>query len=956
MRTFLSIFLLFISAYLEGQIITTVAGNGVIGYSGDGGPALDASLGDMYYTAPAFDNAGNMYIAQNFNNTIRKIDLSGTITTIAGTNQVIGYTGDGGPAVNALLYHPTSIAIDKSNNIYFTDRNGSIIRKIDPAGIITTVSGQYISSCGSGDGGPLALARFSAISAIYFDQSDNLYISDYGCNTVRKVNSAGIVTTIAGNGTHGFSGDGGPATQAQLAYPCKVAVDNVGNVYIPDAQNHRIRKISTSGIISTFAGTGINGNSGDGGPALGATMEYPGSVVIDQAGNLYFGDYNEVIRKIDGLGIISRYAGSGTPGYSGDGGPAFLADLLLTEGNISIHNNDIYFVNYIVGDVIRKVSDCSFAAINQQPTNVTLCNSGEIVFNINASNATDYQWQINIGTGWTDLTDNGTYSGTATNTLNISGVTTAMNNYQYRCSVSNDCGPIYSKAGELKVNNLVNPSITLTSSSANICEGVSVNFKAETINGGNSPSYQWKKNGMNVGDNQDTYTDKTLVNEDVITCILTSNADCLVNNPVNSNSIVMTVTNNVTPAVSISASVNNICSGTPVSFTSSVTNGSSSHAFSWFKNGEQLPENSATYTDNSLINGDEITCIVTSNGTCVTAAEAKSAPITMRVIPLVVPSVTITSSSNAVCRNIPVVFTASSGNERNAPVYQWLKNGQPVGGNGATYTDNDLVNGDIITCVLTSNADCLSTSGATSNPLTITIYPDPVVVLDKTNTLCEESTRILDAGNFSSYLWNTGSTNRTITINQTGKYSITVTDKNGCTGKDFTEINTILPSPTNFLATDTSICSYGDLLLKPNVGFRTYLWNTGSANSFITITQPGEYWLQVTNTEGCSGSDTIRVLRKQCLEGFYMPTAFTPNSDGLNDFIKPIILGKVIQYQFTIYNRFGQRVFHSTDLSKEWDGKYKQQPQDGNVFLWVCGYQFDGEQPQVRKGSFVMIK
>ena len=147
MKFLISILLSFICIAVSGQIITTVAGNGTGGYSGDGGPALNAQLGDMYYTYPAFDHAGNMYIAQNSQNTIRKIDAAGIITTIAGTINVVGYTGDGGPAINALLYHPTSIAVDNLNNIYFADRNGGIIRKIDPSGIITTVSGQTITTC-----------------------------------------------------------------------------------------------------------------------------------------------------------------------------------------------------------------------------------------------------------------------------------------------------------------------------------------------------------------------------------------------------------------------------------------------------------------------------------------------------------------------------------------------------------------------------------------------------------------------------------------------------------------------------------------------------------------------------------------------------------------------------------------------------------------------------------------
>jgi gliding motility-associated-like protein len=290
------------------------------------------------------------------------------------------------------------------------------------------------------------------------------------------------------------------------------------------------------------------------------------------------------------------------------------------------------------------------------------------------------------------------------------------------------------------------------------------------------------------------------------------------------------------------------------------------------------------------------------------------------------------------------------------PIYQWKKNGIPVGANGTVYSDNNFTNGDVITCILTSNSNCVTVNQATSNSLTIIVHPDPVVVLDKTNSLCDGSSRILDAGAFSSYLWNTGSTNRTITINNIGLYSVTVTDINGCTGTDFTNITTILPSPKGFLPRDTSICSYGNLLLRPSSTFQNYLWNTGSNSYSINITQPGQYWLQGKNYDGCTGIDTILVFTKDCLKGFFIPTAFTPNNDGKNDIIKPILFGNVKQYRFSIYNRWGQLIFQTTDLSKGWDGTYKGLNQDGNVFAWMCTYQFENESLQNKKGTFVLIR
>ena len=959
MRQLIFFLFLFLCTSSTGQIITTFAGNGSYGYSGDGGPAINAQLADMYYTYPAFDNFGNMYIAQNSNNTIRKIDISGTITTIAGKNGVIGYSGDGGPATNALLYHPTSIAIDNNNNIYFADANGNFIRKIDPAGIITTVSGQATTNCGVGEGGNLALAKFQAISAMTFDQFNNLYIADFGCNTIRKVNALGIITTVAGNGTLGFSGDGGPATQARLAYPCKVAVDNAGNIYIPDAQNHRIRKVSTTGIITTIAGTGVQGYSGDGGPAINAKIAFPGSVVIDNTNNLYFGDYNNVIRKIDLSGNITTYGGNGVYGYSGDGGPAVLASIGLSEGKISIYNNNIFFVNYIPGgpgNTIRKISNCLTASITQQPANVTLCNSGNATFGVNASNTSAFQWQFNNGLGWTNLTDNSIYSGSITNTMLITGASTSMNNYQYRCMLSNGCGSIFSTTALLLVNTLANPSIIVNTSSTNICSGTSVLFTASVQNGGSSPNYQWKKNGISVGSNSNTYSDNTLVNGDIINCTLTSNAACTVGSTVNSNFILMNVTTSLSPSVAISASANNICFGTPVTFTTSIVNGGLTPIFAWFKNGINLSLNSPTYTDNSLNNGDKITCSVTSSLSCVTASTSTSSPIIMTILPLASPSVVITSSANSVCRNTTVTFTASAVDGGNMPVYQWVKNGVPVGTNSNVYSENSLSNGDVITCTLTSSANCASSIPQRSNPLRISIYPDPLVFLDKTNSLCEGSTKILDAGSFSAYKWQDNSTSRYFSISGIGKYFVQVTDANNCLGSDTVVINKLLSAPYNFLPKDSIICSYDFINIIPLSNFNSYLWNTNAVTSTIRVSNPGSYWLKVIDKNGCTGNDTIKITTKECRVSIFIPTAFTPNHDGKNDIFKPITFGPISDYLFTIYNRFGEIVFSTVDVNKGWDGRFKSIAQENNTFVWTCIYKLNGGELTMQKGTVTLIK
>ena len=256
------------------------------------------------------------------------IGKSQIITTIAGTYP--GYYGDGGLATVAGLFAPTSVAYDRAGNVYIADNGNNVIRKVNTLGIISTFAGiQYTTATGlyGGDGGAATSAYLASPTGVAVDTAGNVYIADVGNARIRKVNGLGIITTIAGNGTYGYSGDGTLATSAELNYPWGVAVDRVGNVYIADGGNARIRKINTAGIISTFAGNGTYGYSGDGGSATSAKLSGPWSVAVDGAGNVYIAEAGNTftatgsrIRKINTSGIISTIAGNGTYGYSGDGG------------------------------------------------------------------------------------------------------------------------------------------------------------------------------------------------------------------------------------------------------------------------------------------------------------------------------------------------------------------------------------------------------------------------------------------------------------------------------------------------------------------------------------------------------------------------------------------------------------------------------------------------------------
>lgn len=306
-------------------VIQTVAGNGQFRFAGEGGPATSATL--YLPTAVAVDKKGNLYITEPEQARVRKVAApSGIITTFAGTGDQ-GFSGDGGPAAAAELSFPAGLAVDRTGSLYIADQINGRVRKVAPDGTISTVAGNGHLTF-NGDNIPATTASLAGPSALAFDSAGNLYIADTYSHRVRKVTADGNITTFAGTGTQGYSGDGGQAAQATLYQPAGLAFDAQDNLYIADSQNSAIRKVTPKGVISTVAGNGISGFGGDGGPALKAMLREPDAVAVDAAGNVYIGDVrNFRIRKVTPDGVISTFAGTGAPFYSGDGGPAASANI-----------------------------------------------------------------------------------------------------------------------------------------------------------------------------------------------------------------------------------------------------------------------------------------------------------------------------------------------------------------------------------------------------------------------------------------------------------------------------------------------------------------------------------------------------------------------------------------------------------------------------------------------------
>ncbi|HAO79346.1 MAG TPA: hypothetical protein DCQ92_10275 [Verrucomicrobia subdivision 3 bacterium] len=502
---------------LPNNLITTIAGNGTAGFTGDGGIATTGKIYQPYGVAA--DGFGNVFIADSSNNRIRKVSTNGVMTTVAGTG-VPSFSGDGGAATNARIYSPEGVALDASGNLYIADTGNNRIRKVDTNGIITTVAGK--SSLGfSGDGGAATNATLYNPYGIMVDTNGNLFIADTGNNRVRKVDTNGIITTVAGKSSATFSGDGGAATNAGVsAYD--VAVDAGGNLFIADRSNNRVRRVDAYGFITTIAGTGSPNFSGDGGLATNAGMTAYG-VAVDNYGDVYIADRsNNRIRRVDPYGIITTVAGTNGFGYSSDGIPAtnsllyaptgialdsygrfLIADtgnnrirrfgqgptLVLDAANATNAGNYTLVVNSSFGSVTSSVAALTVLlppAVAVQPVNQTAGLGSNATFSVAATGTAPlaYQWQINS-------TNSPSQTNDALNLANVQWSDTG----NYQVIITNSYGSVTSSVATLTVGN---PPVLVSQPTSQMVLAGS-NLVLIVAAAGDGPfTYQWKFNGTNL--------------------------------------------------------------------------------------------------------------------------------------------------------------------------------------------------------------------------------------------------------------------------------------------------------------------------------------------------------------------------------------------------------------------------------------------------------------------------
>ena len=423
MKYLYTVALIALSFFSKAQIIKTVAGTGTVTCSAGGGLATAVSVGIL--SSIAVDTSGNVYIGAPNCHMVKKISAWGTITTIVGTG-VEGNSGDGGLATHAAIGLPTGLAADKAGNLYISDSYNNLVRKVTPAGIISKVAGTAVIGGGySGDGGAASAAALDNPQGIAIDTAGNLYIADAGNYRIRKVAATGIITTIAGTGVYGYSGDGGAALSAQLQDVKGIAADHYGNIYFADAD--RVRKIDAGGTITSIAGNSTPGYSGDGGAATAATLDDPQGIFADNYGNIFIADkHNNVVRRIGANDTITNFAGDNVAGHSGDGGPATDARLRVPQG-VAVDKNGAVYIAEMDGAYVRRVDTCLAPAVGTITGDSMICNEASALF--------------------TDPEPGGTWavSDPAVATISSSGTVTALANGAVTIlyAVANSCTTAY---------------------------------------------------------------------------------------------------------------------------------------------------------------------------------------------------------------------------------------------------------------------------------------------------------------------------------------------------------------------------------------------------------------------------------------------------------------------------------------------------------------------------------
>lgn len=616
------------------------------------------------------------------------------------------------------------------------------------------------------------------------------------------------------------------------------------------------------------------------------------------------------------------------------------------------------------------VSSSVAASVSISASSTTICPGDAVTFTATPTgggSTPTYQWQVN----GTDVSGETAATFTSTTLNNGDNVTVVMTSSS-SCATGS---PATSNTITMTVASGLVASVSITASPSTACAGQPITFTATPTNGGATPGYQWQVNGVDVtGATTSTFVSSTLSNGDNVTVIMTSSSGCATGSPATSNAITVVITT-VTPSVSIAASPSGaVCSGQPVTFTATPTNGGASPAYQWQLNGADIAgATGATYTSTSLANGDVITVVLTSSDPCASPATASSNAITMTVNSSLTPAVSITGPST-VCSGDPATFTATPTNGGTAPTYQWAVNGSNAGTNSATFTSSSLATGSTITCTMTSDLACASPASANSNTITVTVQTCTPPVANFSGTpqvMCQPGCvnfTDLSTNSPTSWQWvfpgatpstSTAQNPTNICYSADGSYDVGLIVSNASGSDTLVQTGFItVGQPVQVHITGNLLitsCEKTELTAVPGDG--TYQWGpTSGSTASITVSpsQTQQYWVTYTSPLGCMDSDTTTVVVKD-LNTYFLPTGFTPNGDGINDEIH--LHGRGIDY-FTlkIFDRIGEKVFETSDMEKGWDGKLLGLPMNDGVFVYELNITFCNGETVKKHGDITLVK
>jgi hypothetical protein len=852
---------------------------------------------DNWGRSCAVDGSGNVYLA-GYTNSTTGIALGGHQDNYGGGNTDAFLVKFNSSGVRQWGTYYGGIGNEYSNDCT-VDGSGNVYLSGTTFSSINISSGGYQNNFGGG--GDAFLVKFNAAGvrqwATYYggsnseqgfscavDGSGNVYLVGRTESTTGISSSEGFQNTFGGGnydaflvkfnaiGTREWATYYG-GSKDDLASSCEV--DGFGNVYI-SGETQSTSAIAIGGFQNAYSGGGLYGdaflvkfntagNRQWGTYYGGIDQDNGSSCAVDDFDNVYLTGFTESTTGIASGGHQNTLEGN--------------SDAFLVKFNAAGVRQ---WATYYGGSDSEGTSDCQVDSYGNvylyggttSTTGIASSGYQNIIGGDNDAYLVKFnaagvrQWATYYGGN--DFDAGLSCAADGSGNVYLAGVTSSLSGIAAGGHQNTIGG--FQDAFLVKFNTIPDcvPSIAISASSSTICSGGSATFTATPTNGGTTPTYQWKRNGNNVGSNTSTYTTTDINNGDIFTVQLTSNATCA--NPVtaNSNSITMIVTTSVTPSVSISASSTNICSGTSVTLTATPTNGGTTPIYQWKRNGNNVGSNTSTYTTTSVNNGDIFTVQLTSNATCASPVTANSNAITMTVTTNVTPSVSISASSITICSGGSVTFTATPTNGGTTPIYQWKRNGNNVGSNTSTYTTTSVNNGDIFTVQLTSNATCASPVTANSNAITMTVTTNvtPSVSISASSiTICSGGSVTFTAtptngGTTPTYQWkrngnnvgNNTSTYTTTSINNGDIYTVQLTSNASCASPTTVNSNAItmsvnpLPSASITRSSDT---------LKVTAGFSSYVWKiigvviTGATSNIYKATIYGVYEVEVIDVNGC---------------------------------------------------------------------------------------------------------